>query len=271
MADRQFIDQLADVWSSISELGRDLNEADWDRPTDCPGWTVRDQLAHMVGTERALAGEATPPAAPPGLAHVHNPIGEMNEAWVASMRAQPGAEVLAAFDRITADRLATLRAMSDADLERDGPSPIGVVPYGVFMRVRVMDCWVHEQDMRRAVGRPGHLDGPAAEVALDRFTGSLGYVVGKRVGAPDGTTVVIEITGPLETARTIDVAGGRASVVEGRADREPVVAVSLSWDTFARLVAGRLAGDRALSEGMVEITGDKEMGERLVTNLATIP
>ena len=37
------------------------------------------------------------------------------------------------------------------------------------MRIRVFDCWLHEQDIRDAVGRPGGEDGPAASVALDEI------------------------------------------------------------------------------------------------------
>ena len=34
-------------------------------------------------------------------------------------------------------------------------SPVGQVPHAVFMEVRVFDSWVHEQDARRALDRPG--------------------------------------------------------------------------------------------------------------------
>jgi hypothetical protein len=30
-------------------LLRSLDEQHWSRPTDCPGWTVTDIVAHMVG------------------------------------------------------------------------------------------------------------------------------------------------------------------------------------------------------------------------------
>ena len=42
-------------------------------------------------------------------------------------------------------------------------TPAGPDTYGRFMRVRIFDCWMHEQDIRRAVGRPGHVEGPAVD------------------------------------------------------------------------------------------------------------
>ena len=64
------------------------------------------------------------------------------------------------------------------------------------MRIRAFDCWLHEQDIRDAVGRPGGEEGPAAEAALDEIAAALGYVVGKKAGAPQGSRVRFELTGP---------------------------------------------------------------------------
>jgi uncharacterized protein (TIGR03083 family) len=79
--------QLAETWDSIDELSRGLTPQDWLILTGCPGWTVADQLAHIVGTESMLAGEATPPEVATDMpAHVQNDIGRTNEQWVAELR-----------------------------------------------------------------------------------------------------------------------------------------------------------------------------------------
>ena len=88
-------------------------------------------------------------------AHVPNPFGEMNEAWVEARRTVPGAEVLAEFVEITDRRLDALRAMPAEQFDEVGWSPVGEVPYREFMETRVLDTWAHEQDIRRALGRPG--------------------------------------------------------------------------------------------------------------------
>ena len=43
------------------------------------------------------------------------------------------------------------------------------------MQIRVFDCWLHEQDIRDAVGRPGHETGLAVEVVLDEMATALGF------------------------------------------------------------------------------------------------
>src|SRR5262249_46338074 len=52
---------LDSVWSDIADLCDGLSDAQWDTLTECPGWTVKDNVAHMIGTERMLAGDQAPP------------------------------------------------------------------------------------------------------------------------------------------------------------------------------------------------------------------
>lgn len=268
MTDRSFIDQLADTWGHLSRLVHDLDPAGWDAPTECPGWDVRAHVAHVAGTEATLLGRPSPPAAAPAT-HVRNPIGEHNEAWVEHWRGRPTNELVAELDTVTAARLEALRAMSDAELERPGWSPVGEVPYAAFMGIRVMDCWVHEQDIRQATGRPWRLDGPAAAAAVDRLLSSLGYVVGKRVRPPEGSVVAVHLPPPVTRDVVLAISDGRA--VPAADGSVPTAAVELGGDVFVRLAAGRLAGDAALAAGLVRVDGDRALGERLVTNLAHIP
>ena len=105
------------------------------------------------------------------------------------------------------------------------------------MRIRVMDTWMHEQDVREAVERPGHDSGAVVELVLDELQAALGYVVGKKAGAPDGSSVTFQLTGPA--GRTVQVlVDGRAAVVDaaGRAaddHHQP------AGTAFTRLAGGR--------------------------------
>ena len=150
------------MWQSISELAESFSDEDWKTVTECPGWTVQDQVVHIIGIERTLLGDPTPEVdLPSDLPHVKNDVGAMNEAWIESRRGHSGAEVLAEFREVTAERLRRVSAMSDDELGAPTPSPVGEVPYRDFLAVRVFDSWIHEQDIRRALGRPGGWDTPA--------------------------------------------------------------------------------------------------------------
>jgi uncharacterized protein (TIGR03083 family) len=264
--DEPVVGLLAEEWGAIASLGAELAPGEWSLPSECPGWDVKDLLAHVVGTERFLLGEAPPPD--PGPApHVRNPLGAANEAWVAARRSSSGAEVLEEFEQVAARRLERLRAMGPEDFDRVGPSPLGEVPYREFMAARVMDCWVHEQDMRVATGRPGHDGGPVAELALGRLASAMGYVVAKKAAAPEGATVAFELAGDSPRRVQVAVRGGRG-VVEDEPVPEPTAVLEMGAEAFWRLACGRVGGEEALGAAMVRLRGDVALGERVVRNMA---
>ena len=110
--------------------------------------------------------------------------------------------------------------MDDEAWNAEGFTPAGRDTYGRFMRIRAFDCWLHEQDIRDALDRPGGEARAVRALALEEMTTAMGYVVGKRAGAPLGSRVRFELTGA--SARRIDVeVGERAQVVDdltGRPD-----------------------------------------------------
>jgi len=255
--------QLQETWDSIEALGRGLTAEEWLMPTACPGWTVADQVAHIVGTESMLAGESVPPGdeayAP---SHVRNDIGRANEQWVTDLRRSDPTDLLDRFRRITARRLEALRARTEEEWDEPSWTPVGKATYRRFMQIRVFDSWVHEQDMRAAVEQPGHGEGPAAEQAIDEIERALGYVIGKRVGVPDGSGVTIELTGPVARRIHVEV-DGRASVVDTLRTTADVT-LRVGSITFAALACGRV--DPA--DVAIEIDGDQRLGQRIAANLA---
>ncbi len=254
---------LEEVWGATAAVLGQLHPDAWDLATDCPGWSVRDHVSHMVGTELSLLGTAAPPAPDPMPEHVRNPIGQANEAWVEARRHLPGTEVLAEFVEVTARRLEQLRAMPPQRWAQLGWSPVGEAPYGEFMRIRVMDCWVHEQDIRWATNRPGGRGGRGEAIALERLVPAMGVVVGRRVAPPEGTTVVFDITGPLPQVLALEMAGGRANPLAG-APEAPSVRLTLGAEQFVRLACGRASGTEVLASGALEVAGDEALGRRIL-------
>ena len=55
-------------WRSINSHCTPLTEAEWKTPTDCPGWSVQDQVSHLVGAESGILGNADPAHSPPPTA-----------------------------------------------------------------------------------------------------------------------------------------------------------------------------------------------------------
>ncbi len=134
-----------------------------------------------------------------------------------------------------------------------------------LLRNRPLDVWMHEQDVRRAVGRPGNLDGPAGVHSADYLAESLGYVLARKVGAPVGTTAVLEIGGHPPHSWTVNDQGRGERLPEPPA--EPTTSLAMSRGTFIELAGGR----RTAESGAVRIEGDADLGQRLVHGLAVTP
>ncbi len=257
------------VWDSIDALLEGLPETGWQAATPLPGWCVRAVVSHIIGTESFLEGIAPPQ---PDidvkvLEHVRNDIGAMNECWVRHLSGESGNSVLERYRAVTGKRRKVLTSLPDEEWNALTPTPVGPDSYGRFMRVRVFDCWMHEQDIREALLRPSsddELGGPASQLSLDEIAATMGFVVGKLAKAPDGSRIQFELTGPL--ARSIRVSvDGRAQVVDDFGGLEPTATIRLDALQFTRLAGGRpMCPARAQD---VELGGDKDVAAQIVEHL----
>ena len=110
---------LTAEFAAISAMCRDFDEASWSTPTCLPGWTVKDQLSHLAGTEQMLAGEPPPAVSRTRRPVLKNDLARANEVWVEASRSLPGAEVLALFDAVAGGTPARgARAHDTAGLRR---------------------------------------------------------------------------------------------------------------------------------------------------------
>lgn len=263
-AGRSSIEHLDLTWRSIVDLCGDLTDEEWARPTGCPGWSVQDQISHLIDYEAGALGRPRPDhVVAAGLDHLKNPLGEANEVGIDARRALPGAAVLAELVEVTAARLQQLQGLTDADFAREVTTPAGPGTIDDMLDLRVMDTWSHEQDVRRALGRPGHVSGPAADHAVDFFTKFLPFVVGKRAGAPDGSSVQLAI-GDRPPIRVL-ISEGRGALVDA-SDGEPTVTLTMPVTTFAAV-----AGARSDVPGDLVITGDEDLGRRVLASLSVMP
>jgi uncharacterized protein (TIGR03083 family) len=260
-----FTTALSDQWDALSRLVAGLDENQWRTATALPGWTVFDVIAHIVGIESMLLGEPTPrhEADLSALPHVHNEIGALNEAWVADLRPLSGERLAAKFTEITDRRRKALVAMTDEQWTEPGPTPVGIAPYSRFMQIRLFDCWMHELDIADALGIALDEGGPRAEIAFAELTPTVGRAVVKGAQAPDGSRITVALTGPAARRLHLQV-DGRANLVD-ELDGPATVTVELPSGLFARLRAGRTTA--AAHSDEIAVTGDQELGNRLVENL----
>jgi uncharacterized protein (TIGR03083 family) len=266
MSDQAVVANMERVWNSITALCSTFTEREWKTATDCPGWTVQDQIAHMIGSESRLLGLPTPEHTPSDTRHVKNEFGQRNEVWVDWHRSWSGTQVLQRFQEVTGQRVQVLRAMRPEDFAAQTQTPIGPGTVRDLLHIRIFDAWVHEQDIRRAVKRPGHLTGPVAEHAIGRVAMAMPYVVGRKVKPADGTTVVFAMPGATGRTLALRMENGRATSLDDT-PVTPTVRLTMDAETFACLGCGRWIPEATLPAGKVQSAGDTALGQAILAQM----
>ncbi len=265
MIPTETINKLAITFDSLNDFCSQLTEEQWHTDTQLPGWNVKDNLSHIIGTERVLFGLPETDHKADDLGNVRNPIGEMNEHHVDLRRSRTGAEVYAEFKDLSEKRIAHLRSADDAYFETEAMTPTGPGTTADFLHIRVLDIWTHEQDMRRTVGMPGHRGGPAAEHTIDRLIRTIPIVVGKRAGTPEGGTVVIEITGSVQRTVATTITDGRGTM-SNVAPANALCTITMDSDVFMQLATGRATNTELA--GQFTVSGDSELGTKVVSQFS---
>lgn len=260
------VDKLAIEWAALADMGATLTEQQWKTPTECPGWTVQDNFSHIIGTERFLAGLGRTSHRAPEVPWVHNPIGRSNEDDVDERRHRQGADVYQEFLETTAARLAFLRSATPEDFAAPMTTPTGPGTMASFLHIRVMDNWVHEQDIRRALDLPGHLTGPVPEHSIDRLWIAWPMVIGKRAGATAGQSVTITLDGPVARTGTV-VIGDRAGWGVLDASETATAQIEMDSEAFIIAVTGRRPAAHLIEANRVRLTGDIVLARRAVDSL----
>lgn len=273
MADgpNQTVAGLDETWRTIANLCAGLDEAGFLTPTDLPGWTVKDVLSHILGTERSLRGE-TPPDLDAVGDHVRNDLGAFNERWVDSLRRLSGAEVLAQFREVTEAQAADRYRLTAEELAALGPTVFGEMSLEQWLDVRLFDSFSHEQDIRRALHRAGNLDGEPARRAVLRGVSVLPRAVGKAArGMPDGVRFETLVDGAVGGRWVVVVSGGRGALEDAPLKGGCDAGLRADADAFLRLVWGRVTAERAEHDGGLTVSGDGDLARRVAAGLNITP
>jgi uncharacterized protein (TIGR03083 family) len=260
-----YVTALEQTWQGVVSACTNLTPAQWDLPTELPGWSVKDNVSHIAGQERVLLGEPLPEhTLPDSLPHVRSEAGRYMEIAVDVRRPVPGDEVLAELRTVTAQRLAVLRGLDDSRLDDEVPGFFRPMKLGHQLGIRTFDCWTHEQDIRTALGHPGGLDTVAARLSLRRLLLALTGLADD-VPAAAGRVLVVETTGAVPSVSTLRL-GEPASYTDGDAGGADV-RLTADFATFLRLGTGRMTYE----PGVAALEGDVALGEELARHLSVTP
>jgi len=251
----QVLPALEEAWGAVIATLEGLAPDDWDRPTPCPLWSVRDIAAHLGHVEGTALGFPQPEPPADFDAAAFDGLDLATNSGVAARRAWSTGEVLDEIRRSSAATLERLWNTGDEGWREPHPSPVGMVPLAQAMEVRLADVYVHLLDIRHGLGRPlSAADEPIASAAtVGRAVRLTGWAAVKRAELPDGARIRLSLTGPAgRDEATVAVSGGRGLL----AAEDGETTGRIEGTGLAYLLAA--GGRRAMAEaaGGLTVTGD---------------
>ncbi len=180
----------------LEALLGELDEAGWQHPTRCAGWSVQDVITHLVSTNgfwslsmrAGLAGEPTrflgtfDPVATPAL------LVDMAEGT-------PPAETLEQFVAGNDDLASLIETFGFDEWNTIAEAPPGHLPIGLVADHALWDGWVHERDIALPLGRPVVVDPDEVLTSL-RYAACLGRGFDASTGTREAPPVVVEVRDP---------------------------------------------------------------------------
>jgi uncharacterized protein (TIGR03083 family) len=142
----------------LTALLASLPDGDWAYPTPCPGWSVHDLVAHLLGVELGNVSVRRDrwELGPGEGEDLDGWLNRFNQQWVdAAQRISPALLI----ELINATGLRFEEHVATLNLDAAG-SPVqwatGSDPAPVWLDVarEYMERYVHQQQIRRATGRP---------------------------------------------------------------------------------------------------------------------
>lgn len=236
----------AEIRASLA-LMRSLDDDAWSKPTSCPGWTVRDMVAHEVGQYEELPKPwlmitriRRARRTHPGL----GPLDGHNASQIDDRRGVPGERLVHEFARLAPKGVRSLGRMPAPVRRRIRTSMIfpeakelaeDSVEYLNSVLI-ARDTWMHRVDIADATGAELVLDAHDREIVNQVLLDlALGWT---------GPPCLLELSGP---------AGGRRRLGSG----PPVVTLRAGTVAFVRHLSGRPP------LGRLEFEGDEDAAAAL--------
>ncbi len=194
----------------LAALLGEFTEADWDRPTRCTGWTVKELVAHCEGMLERLVGENSQAVEgepeidrvgyygydPDGPREGGDPAKTFSEIIrdrvIDEVGGRTGEELRDALESAIAKALSGIRTVpGDRVIKRSGHPRMR---FDEFIASRVLEFGVHTMDIGHATLRGERIHPDAAEMVKEILDGRLGAELPKGLGW-DTRTFILSGTG----------------------------------------------------------------------------
>jgi uncharacterized protein (TIGR03083 family) len=269
------IDLFPQERKQLLQLFSHLEAEDWERPTICPGWTVKDIGIHLLGDDIGYLSGARD--------HFSNPffrnkdlqeweslvanINEANELWVkATARISPKllSDLLAWTGQQFDDYVRSLDQMAiNGVVSWAGPDP---APVWLDTAREYTERWLHQQQIRDAVKKPGLKEKRFFHPVLDTFVRALPHTY-RDIPVTETTGLEFVVTGEAGDAWYLVGEANRWSLSKS-VELPPITVVTMDQETCWRLFTKGMSKNQAKAKATIE--GDQKLGEKLLETVSII-
>jgi uncharacterized protein (TIGR03083 family) len=263
-----------EIRSALVELLNGLGAREWETPTVCPGWTVHDLAAHLLGVDvgnlsRRRDAFSDPSSISASSEHEHlvGFLTRFNEAWVlAARRMSP--RLLCRLLAVVGIELDKYFGSLDGQVMGEPVSWAGPESAPVWLDVarEYTERWVHQQQMRDAVGQPGLTEPRYVTPVLATFVHALPHAL-RESEAQLGTLVRIVIRGDAGGSWTMIRSQDRWFLCRD-SSADAAAQISLDAETAWRLWTKGISVEAAKSRVVLE--GNQIWGEMVLNAVAII-
>jgi uncharacterized protein (TIGR03083 family) len=261
--------------SDIVALLRGLSAEEWDRPTLARNWRVGDIAAHLLDTAlRRLSFQRdrhAPPAPERPIETEHDLarfVNGLNAAWIDAARRLSPRVLTDLYDRAAGDLCDFVERIPDNGAALFPVSWAGEHESEGWLDIgrEFTEIWHHGAQIRDAVAAGPFGEPRWLHAVLEIAVRALPYAY-RDVARPDGTTLLVEITGPSGGAWALHRAAGAWHIDE---------AETASWQAAARLsdeTAWQLlfnALEPQAAQAAVRVEGDSALAEPLLRTRSVI-
>ncbi len=196
-----------------------LREEEWQKPTICAGWSVKDIVLHLLGDDVGR-------------------LSRMRDAFDYSALVEETYQLFSSLDPYAIGE----------PVSWAGPGP---APVWLDIAREYTERWVHQQHIRDAVGRPGLKDRLFFDPVLETFVRALPHTF-RKVRASDGTLIHLLISGEaggewyLQREEETWILGKSAT---SGADATVILDQESAWRLFTKGISKDEAFQRATFKG----------------------
>ena len=259
------------------QLLRELDEQAWHTPTVCAGWSVKDIAQHLLADDLGILSRkrdsfdylsiAKTPYNLDSWDELVAFINEMNAIWVQATRRLSG-QVLCTLLEFSGEELHRYFSTLDPYTMGDPVSWAGPAPAPVWLDIarEYTERWLHQQQIRDAVGKPGLKEREFFAPVLETFIRALPHTY-RDVHVSDGTSIRLIITGEAGGEWILLRDKGQWKLGKATAP-EAHASVTLDQETAWRLFTKGMSKEEALL--YANISGDYALGVIVLNTVSII-